>query len=87
MRIKDIVKACELETACGDLFLSVTNIDDVFNLLNKKGVEEIEVSGEEMAMIVQWYLANSGDKDPDKPEIIRESKVTRFLGVNIKLII
>ena len=62
-----------------------SNIDDVVFKVKELGVKEIEVSQAVMNVIVCFYLANSGDKDPAKPKILREGKVDRYLGIKINL--
>ena len=83
-KIGDIIKSCDLGDSCGSIIISAANIDDVFNKICSKGIERVAVYPYEMNLIVMWYLANSGDKDPQKPEIVREGKIKRFLGVDIQ---
>ena len=65
--------------------VKTSNIDDIVFKLLELGVKEIEVSQAEMNIIVAFYLANSGDKDPDKPKILREGKIDKYLGLKVKL--
>lgn len=81
MKLADFSKLTKGKT--GTDILTCSNIDDVFALLKEYGIKEIEVSQEEMFMITRMYLSNSGDKDPDKPKILREGKIDRFYGVDI----
>lgn len=65
--------------------ISPVNIDDVVFKAKEFGIKELEVSVEEMNMIVIFYLANSGEKDPLKPKVLREGKIDRYLGLDLKL--
>jgi len=64
--------------------IAATNIDDVVFRAKELGIKEIEVSVEEMNVLVVFYLYNSGDKDPAKPKILREGKIDKFLGIDIR---
>lgn len=66
--------------------LSCANVDDVLNVAKEYGIDELKLTIGEMRIAVMWYLANSGDKDENKPKVISEGKVDRMLGVNLKLI-
>ena len=78
MKLKDLAKLIGIER------IVATNIDDVVYKARELGIKELEVLIEEMNILTQFYLANSGDKDPAKPKILREGKIDRYLGVDIK---
>ena len=78
MKLKDLAKLIGIERVVA------TNIDDVIFKAKELGIKELEVSIEEMNIIIYFYLANSGDKDPAKPKILREGKIDRYLGIDIK---
>lgn len=79
MNLEKFAKLCGFEN------IVVSNIDDVVLKIKEFGVKEIWVSQAEMNIIVQFYLTNSGDKDPDKPKILREGKIDKYLGLKVKL--
>ena len=81
MKLADFSKLTKEEM--GTDISTCSNIDDRFVLLKKYGIKEIELNKEEMSVLVRVYLANSGDKDPNKPKILREGKINRFLGIDI----
>jgi len=64
--------------------ISAACIDDIIFKAKELDISELEVSVEEMNIITQFYLANSGDKDPSKPKILQEGKIDRCLGIDIK---
>ena len=64
--------------------VTTSNIDDICFKAKELGIKELEVSVEEMTIIAWFYIANSGDKDPAKPKILREGKIDRYLGIDLK---
>ena len=78
MKLSDLAKLIGIER------VATINIDDVIFKAREFGIKELEISVAEMTMITQFYLANSGDKDPAKPKILREGKIYRYLGVDLK---
>ena len=62
-----------------------SNIDDIVFKAKELGIKDLEVSQAIMNIIVYFYLANSGDKDPAKPKILREGKIDKYLGIKVKL--
>ena len=78
MKLSDLAKLIGVERVVA------TNIDDVVFKAKELGVKELEVSVAEMTILTQFYLANSGDKDPAKPKILREGKIDRYLGIDLK---
>ena len=71
---------------CGFNEIVASNVDDVVFKAKELGVKEIEVSQSVMNMIVCFYLSNSGDKDPDKPKILREGKIDCWFGLKVNLV-
>ena len=78
MKLKDLGKIIGIEKVVA------TNIDDVIFKAKELGIKELGVSIEEMNIITYFYLSNSGDKDPAKPKILREGKIDRYLGIDLK---
>ena len=78
MKLKDFAKLIGIER------VTAANVDDAIFKAKELGIKELEVSIEEMNIITYFYLANSGDKDPAKPKILREGKIDRYLGIDIK---
>ena len=78
MKLSDLAKLIGVERVVA------TNIDDVVFKAKELGVKELEVSVAEMTILTQFYLANSGDKDPAKPKILREGKIDRYFGIDLK---
>ena len=79
MKLKDFAKLAGFENTVP------SNIDEIIFKAKELGVKEFEVSIGEMNTITYFYLANSGDKDPLKPKVLREGKVDRYLGIDIKI--
>ena len=63
--------------------LSMTNIDDVISTAYVLGIRELSLSKEEMNMATFFYLANCGDKDSKKPNVLRRGKIDELLGVKL----
>ena len=77
MKLSDFAKLIGIEEVV------VSNIDDVIFKVKELGIKELEISVAEMNILIQYYLANSGDKDPAKPKILREGKIDRYLGIDL----
>ena len=68
----------------------VSNIDDHFAELSKRGIKEVEIARHEMIMIVYWMVANAngvGRKgcESDAWKALMEGKVNKFFGVKLRL--
>ena len=65
-------------------FMRVTEVDDVFRVMVKLGVKEINVTKEQMFLLVRYYLANVGnDKDGGQGKIMKEGKLDKFFGITL----
>ncbi len=68
---------------------SPVNIDDIFRVVRKQNVTELEVTPDEMYVIALFAIANAQglfDKDLSKNEvleIIKTGKINMFFGVKL----
>ena len=62
--------------------LSAINIDDVFNALNKIGVEEVEINTKQMNSILYFMFTNSRS---DWKTEIKEGKTDKYMGIKLFL--
>ena len=87
MKLKDFYKLSRGELYGGiktDVIMTLSDLDDVFVLAKRRGIEEMQVTKDEMSMIVRWFLANcQNDKNGNQAKVIREGKIDKFFGVNL----
>ena len=84
MKLTDFTRLIGSELGDKDLRFGCTSADDIFNKLVFYGFKEIEVTKEEMAILVIFYLANIGnDKNGKQREVLREGKIDKFFGINL----
>jgi len=88
LKLKDIIKSVD------DLYINVGNnfstsyVNDIFMVIAKKGIKDVSVDFDEMFIITQYAIANSGKTDDinwDALKIIQEGKMDKFFGVNLHL--
>lgn len=79
IKLNDFAKLKGISPIC------TSNIDDIILAASQFGISELKVSKEEMDTCVLFYLSSCGDKDSKKPEILRNGKIDKLLGVNLIL--
>ena len=85
-KLTELLKTIGPEIGYGDslVLFSSANSFAIFEVLNNRGIKEVEVQNAEMSLIVRVFLANcSGGNGIVK--IIREGRVDKFLGVKLRL--
>lgn len=78
------MKLSKLLKLLPDVRFMASTVDDVLYDLSDLGVTDLEVTKEQMFLIVQYYLATVRD-DVNKAEVLREGKVDRIFGINLTL--
>ena len=89
-KLLDIIKGRneDIGGGSGDIYVSYTNLDEVFYLVSRLGWKQVSVSREIMKKIVGFFLANMErklDAGKETLKILREGKVDKFLGVKLHL--
>lgn len=86
--LDDLKVQIGLELGYGDFEYSLTNIDDAFRLIAEKGIKAVHVNRAQMLMIVLFFVANASKGEADTWhawKALEEGKVSKFLGVELKL--
>lgn len=89
-KLSDLIigRNADIGGAAGDIYISESNIDDIFTLVKKWGWNEVLVSEDVMRMVIQYYLVymeRKLDAGKETLKILRDGKVDKFLGVKIRL--
>ena len=91
MNINELVKLPKFKKAYNgfesseDVMISAANIDDVLIASKSIGINELEIEGWQMGILVRCY-ANHLPLSEKRADIIAEGKIKKYLGVNVEFI-
>lgn len=93
-KLKDILSTMdekEIGLSPGSIILSVTNVDDIFRVLRKRGIAAVKVDFSEMHTIVCYMVANAGIPHKEEEyhwcaiDLMQKGLVDSFFGVRLIL--